>query len=66
MLFKIDTHIQFCNQYIDKQSAESHIRDTDMAKEIMNYTKNTILMQASQTMLAQSNKHPEAILQFLQ
>ncbi|WP_370047595.1 flagellin [Lysinibacillus sp. RC79] len=48
------------------QSAESRIRDTDMAKEIMIFTKNNILLQATQSMLAQSNKQPEGILQLLQ
>ncbi|WP_053484202.1 flagellin [Lysinibacillus sp. FJAT-14745] len=48
------------------QSAESHIRDTDMAKEMMNFTKNNILIQATQVILVQSNKQPEGILQLLQ
>ncbi|MGE7795251.1 flagellin [Lysinibacillus fusiformis] len=48
------------------QSAESRIRDTDMAKEMMIFTKNNILLQATQSMLAQSNKQPEGILQLLQ
>ncbi|MBL3729259.1 flagellin [Lysinibacillus sp. HST-98] len=48
------------------QSAESRIRDTDMAKEMMTFTKNNILLQATQSMLAQSNKQPEGILQLLQ
>lgn len=46
--------------------AESRIRDTDMAKEMMIYTKNNILLQATQSMLAQSNKQPEGIIQLLQ
>ena len=46
--------------------AESRIRDTDMAKEMMIFTKNNILLQAIQSMLAQSNKQPEGILQLLQ
>lgn len=45
--------------------AESRIRDTDMAKEMMIFTKNNILLQATQSMLAQSNKQPEGIIQLL-
>lgn len=48
------------------QLAESRIRDTDMAKEIMIFAKNNILLQATQSILAQSNKQPERILQLLQ
>lgn len=48
------------------QAAESRIRDTDMAKEMMNFTKDNILIQAAQIMLAQSNKQPEVVLQLLQ
>ena len=47
-------------------SAESRIRDTDMAKEMMEYTKNNILIQASQSMLAQANQLPQGVLQLLQ
>lgn len=47
-------------------SAESRIRDTDMAKEMMQYTKNNILIQASQAMLAQANQLPQGVLQLLQ
>ena len=47
-------------------SAESRIRDTDMAKEMMAYTKNNILIQASQAMLAQANQLPQGVLQLLQ
>ena len=46
--------------------AESRIRDTDMAKEMMAYTKNNILVQASQAMLAQANQVPQGVLQLLQ
>jgi len=46
--------------------AESRIRDTDMAKEMMEYTKNNILVQASQAMLAQANQVPQGVLQLLQ
>lgn len=47
------------------QSAESLIRDTDMAKEMMEYTQNNILIQASQSMLAQANQLPQGVLQML-
>ncbi|EMI09510.1 flagellin [Anoxybacillus gonensis] len=46
-------------------SAESRIRDTDMAMEMANFTKNNILNQAAQAMLAQSNQLPQGILQLL-
>ncbi len=46
-------------------SAESRIRDTDMAKEMMNFTKNNILTQAAQAMLAQANQVPQGVLQLL-
>lgn len=47
------------------QSAESRVRDVDMAKEMMNFSKNNILSQASQAMLAQAKSQPEAVLQLL-
>ena len=47
-------------------AAESRIRDTDMAEEMMAYTKNNILIQASQAMLAQANQIPQGVLQLLQ
>ena len=46
-------------------SAESRIRDTDMAKEISAYTKNNILNQAAQSMLAQANQRPQGVLSLL-
>ncbi|KIL78438.1 flagellin [Bacillus badius] len=46
-------------------AAESRIRDVDMAKEMMNQTKNSILSQAAQAMLAQSNQLPQGVLQLL-
>jgi len=46
-------------------AAESQIRDTDMAKEMVEYTKYNILQQAAQAMLAQANQAPQAILQLL-
>ena len=47
-------------------AAERLISDTDMAKEMMSYTKNNILVQASQAMLAQANQIPQGVLQLLQ
>ncbi|WYP25987.1 flagellar hook-associated protein FlgL [Alkalihalobacillus sp. FSL W8-0930] len=47
------------------QAAESRVRDVDMAKEIMSFTKNNILSQASQAMLAQANQAPQSVLQLL-
>ena len=47
-------------------AAESQIRDTDMATEMISYTKYNILQQASQAMLAQANQQPQAVLQLLQ
>lgn len=47
-------------------AAESRIRDTDMADEITNYTKNNILLQAAQSMLSQSNAAPQGVLSLLQ
>lgn len=46
-------------------AAESRIRDVDMAKEMMAFTKNNILMQAAQSMLAQANQQPQGVLQLL-
>ena len=48
------------------QSAESNIRDTDVAEEMMKYTKNNILNQSAQAMLAQANQLPQGVLQLLQ
>ncbi|MBR1921391.1 MAG: hypothetical protein IJ829_05240 [Kiritimatiellae bacterium] len=48
------------------QNAESNIRDTDVAEEMMNYTKNSILNQSAQAMLAQANQLPQGVLQLLQ
>ncbi len=47
------------------QAAESRIRDVDMAKEMMEYTKNNILSQAANAMLAQANQAPQNVLQLL-
>ncbi len=48
------------------QDAESTIRDTDVADEMMAYTKNNILVQSAQAMLAQANQIPQGVLQLLQ
>ncbi len=47
-------------------SAESRIRDTDMAEEMVNYSKNNILAQAGQSMLAQANQSTQGVLSLLQ
>ena len=47
------------------QDAESTIRDTDIAEEMMSYTKNNILVQSAQAMLAQANQVPQGVLQLL-
>ena len=46
-------------------AAESRVRDVDMAKEMMNFSKNNILNQAAQAMLAQANQQPQGVLQLL-
>ena len=48
------------------QSAESRIRDTDMAEEMVDYSKNNILAQAGQSMLAQANQSTQGVLSLLQ
>jgi len=47
------------------QAAESQIRDTNMAEEMVNYVKNQILVQSSTAMLAQANTRPQSVLQLL-
>ncbi|MGI6727431.1 MAG: flagellin [Anaerovoracaceae bacterium] len=47
-------------------ASESRIRDVDMAQEMMEFTKNNILSQAAQAMLAQANQQPQSVLQLLQ
>ncbi len=47
------------------QASESRIRDTDMAKEMMNFTRTNILQQAATAMLAQANQAPQGVLQLL-
>jgi flagellin len=53
------------NSEMNLTAAESRIRDTDMAKEIMEQTKYSILTQATQAILAQSNQMPQGVLQLL-
>ena len=48
------------------QSSESRIRDTDMAKEMVEYTKNNVLTQAAQSMLSQANSSSNSVLSLLQ
>ena len=48
------------------QAAESRIRDADMAHQMVKYTKNQILVQASNAMLAQANQKTQSVLQLLQ
>lgn len=47
------------------QAAESRVRDVDMANEMMTFSKNNILTQAAQAMLAQANQQPQGVLQLL-
>jgi len=47
------------------QAAESRIRDTDMAKEMVDFTRNQILVQAGTAMLAQANMKTQSVLQLL-
>ena len=58
------TNLQTANENLT--SAESRIRDIDMAEEMTTFTKNNILNQAGQAMLAQANQLPQGILQLLQ
>ena len=48
------------------RDAEATIRDVDVAEEMMAYTKNNILVQSAQAMLAQANQVPQGVLQLLQ
>jgi len=48
------------------QAAESRIRDVDMAKEMVKYSKDNILQQAAQSMLAQANQSTQGVLSLLQ
>jgi flagellin len=53
------------NESENLAAAESRIRDVDMAKEMMEHTKDSILSQAAQAMLAQANQEPQGVLQLL-
>ena len=59
------TIAQTDNSAENLQSAESRIRDVDMAKEMMNLSKNNVLVQAAQTMLGQANQQPNQVLSLL-
>ena len=48
------------------QAAESRIRDTDMAQEMVSFTKNQILSQAGSAMIAQANTQPQSVLRLMQ
>ena len=69
VLFRTDLSIQSTNLdnvVENTTSAESRIRDTDMAEEMVNYSKNNILAQAGQSMLAQANQSTQGVLSLLQ
>lgn len=55
-----------CNAVENTQDAESQIRDTDMAEEMVRYSNNNILVQAGQSMLAQANQTNQGVLSLLQ
>jgi flagellin len=64
---RLEYTINNLNNYSENlTSAESQIRDTDMASEMTNYTKNNILQQAAQSMLAQANQSTQGVLSLLQ
>ena len=58
------SNLTTASEYV--QNSESTIRDADMAKEMTNYTKNNVLLQAAQSMLAQANQNSSAVLSLLQ
>jgi flagellin len=67
----IEARLEYTSQNLttsseNVQAAESTIRDADMAKEMTNYTKNNVLLQAAQSMLAQANQNSSAVLSLLQ
>ena len=67
ILFRLNYTINNLENYSENlTAAESQIRDTDMATEMTNYTKNNILQQAAQSMLAQSNQSTQGVLSLLQ
>lgn len=66
----VQNRLEFTNNSLSTTAenltaAESRIRDVDMAKEMVTFTKNNILSQAAQAMLAQANQQPQAVLQLL-
>ena len=64
---RLDYTINNLNNYSENlTSSESNIRDTDMATEMVNYSKNNILQQAAQSMLAQANQSTQGVLNLLQ
>ena len=64
---RLDHTFLVLNNYNENLTkAESQIRDTDMAQEITEYTKNSIILQSAQNMLIKANLMPETILQLLQ
>ena len=64
---RLDYTINNLKNYSENlSSAESNIRDTDMATEMVNYSKNNILQQAAQSMLAQANQSNQSVLSLLQ
>jgi len=63
---RLDYNINNLENYSENlTSAESNIRDTDMASEMVNYSKNNILQQAAQSMLAQANQSNQGVLSLL-
>ncbi|MCR6513582.1 flagellin [Clostridium sp. LY3-2] len=63
---RLESSIRSTNNTAENlQAAESRIRDVDMAKEMMEFSKDNILSQAAQAMLAQANQQPQAVLQLL-
>lgn len=63
---RLESTVRNVNTTVENlQASESRIRDVDMASEMMKLTKNNILLQASQSMLAQANQQPQGVLQLL-
>ncbi|MBR1760548.1 MAG: flagellin [Schwartzia sp.] len=67
----IESRLEFTSQNLttaseNVQASESTIRDADMAKEMTEYTKNNVLLQAAQSMLAQANQNSSSVLSLLQ
>ena len=60
------TDLNVTTQDENAQATESAIRDADMAKEMINYTKHNFLLQSSQAMLAQANQNSEEVVNFMQ